>query len=389
MAALEVVVRFPGCEQGVQAHDLGALDVAEALQAFQHVVQAFGSHGLAGRARHGAAAGDEQMRVLRHDAMGLVQLQRFVEALAQLGKVLQRAAQERDVAADGPAARQAGDGLRDHRLEDGRGDVLLARAFVEQRLDVGLREHAAAAGDGIDGGGALGQFVQAAGIGIQKRRHLVDECARAASARAVHALLDALVEVDDLGVLAAQLDGHVGSGDERLHGRLAGDDLLHELHAEPLRQKQAARSGDGDGHGLAAESAACGVLGLRRFGEHLHDGGAHVGMVAAVHGELDVAVLVEDGQLHRGGTHVDADVQRSRTHARRLPVFASHGFVCHDVLLRGHVLFSHPVHSFIDSPGLMKNSRMAMSAISSELSCMPVSIHRWMMPRYADAKNAT
>ena len=82
MAALEVVVRFPGCEQGVQAHDLGALDVAEALQAFQHVVQAFDTHGLAGRARHGAAAGDEKVRVVRHDAVFLVQLQRFVEALA-------------------------------------------------------------------------------------------------------------------------------------------------------------------------------------------------------------------------------------------------------------------------------------------------------------------
>ena len=46
-------------------------------------------------------------------------------------------------------------------------------------------------------------------------------------------------------------------------------------------------------------------------------------------------------------------------------------------------------YSLIDSPGLMKNSLMAMRAISSELSCMPVSIQRVMTPRYADAKNAT
>ncbi len=33
-------------------------------------------------------------------------------------------------------------------------------------------------------------------------------------------------------------------------------------------------------------------------------------------------------------------------------------------------------YSVIDSPGLMKNRRIAMSAISSELSCMPVAIQR-------------
>ena len=197
-------------EQRGQAHDLAALDVAEVLQALEHVGEQLGLHRLAGRAGDGAAAGHEQVGVLRDDAVLLVQVQRFVEAFAQLRQVLQRTAQEGHVAADGAAARQAGDGLRDHGLEDGRGDVLAARAFVKQRLHVGFREHAAAAGDGIDGGGMLRQLVQAAGVGVQKRRHLVDERARAAGARAVHALLDAVVEVDDLRVLAAQLDGHVG-----------------------------------------------------------------------------------------------------------------------------------------------------------------------------------
>ena len=204
------------------------------------------------RTRNRAAARHEQVGVLGHDDVLVVEVERLVEALAQLGKVLQRAAEEGDVAADGTAARQARNGLRDHRLEDARGDVLLARALVQQRLHVGLREHAAAARDGIDGGVAGGQLVQAAGIGVEQRGHLVDERARAAGARAVHALLDGLAEVDDLGVLAAELDGDVGLGDERFHGGLARDDLLHELHAEPFGQQQAARTGDGDGHGLVA-----------------------------------------------------------------------------------------------------------------------------------------
>ncbi len=61
---------------------------------------------------------------LGHDAVLLVQVEREVEAVAQLGEVLQRAAQEGDVAADGTAARQAGDGLGHDGLEDGGGDVL-------------------------------------------------------------------------------------------------------------------------------------------------------------------------------------------------------------------------------------------------------------------------
>ena len=356
VASFELGVLLIAGEQRGQAHHLGALDVAEALQAVEHVAQKLGTRRLAGRARDGAAAGHEQVGVVGHDDVLVVQLQRLVEALAQLGEVLQRAAEEGHVAADGAAARQAADGLRHHRLEDGRGDVLLARALVDERLHVGLREHAATAGDGIQRGRALRQHVQAAGVGVQERGHLVDEGARAAGARAVHALFDALVEVDDLRILAAQLDGHVGGGDEGFHRRLAGDDLLHELDAQPLGEQQAARARDGDGHALVAE-VGCGLR------EHFHDGGAHVGVMAAIDGELHVVRRIEDGQLHRGGPHVDADMQRdglhgsafSRRHSRpfravstRQPLAGSlvpglhapcplfvgvHGLVRHDALL--------------------------------------------------------
>ena len=72
---------------------------------------------------------------------------------------------------------------------------------------------------------------------MQQGCHLVDERARAAGAGAVHALLNAIIEVDDLGVLAAQLDGDIGGWDEGLDGALAGDDLLDKLQIEPLGQQ--------------------------------------------------------------------------------------------------------------------------------------------------------
>ena len=116
--------------------------------------------------------------------------------------------------------------------------------------------------------------------------------------------LDAVVEVDDLGVLAAELNGHVGLGDERLDRALGGDDLLHELEAEPLAEQQAARAGDGGGHLRVAED----LLGLH---EQVAGAGAHVGVVALVLGVHDLVLVVEHGELDRGGAHVDAEVQRA------------------------------------------------------------------------------
>ena len=91
MALLELVELGVACEQWRQAHDLGALDVAQILQTIEHVGELLGAHGLARRARDGATTCHEQVRVVGHDAVLLVELERLVEAFAQFGKVLQRA----------------------------------------------------------------------------------------------------------------------------------------------------------------------------------------------------------------------------------------------------------------------------------------------------------
>ena len=48
--------------------------------------------------RHGGAGGHEQMRVLGHDDVLIVEVERELEAVAKLGEVLQRAAEERHMA---------------------------------------------------------------------------------------------------------------------------------------------------------------------------------------------------------------------------------------------------------------------------------------------------
>ena len=279
VALLELLVVVLGGKERVQALDLRALDVLQLLERADDLGK---GHALLGLARQRGAGGNEEVRVFGDHAVLLVEVECDVEAAAQLGEVLQRAAEKCHIALDGVAAGKARDGLRDHGLEDRGGHVLGAGALVEQRLDVGLGKDAAAAGDGVDLRGALGQLVQAHGVGLEEGCHLVDEGARAAGAGAVHALLDAVVKVDDLGVLAAQLDGDVGLGDEGLHGALGRDDLLDKLEVEPLGKQHAARAGDRDAHGDVAHDA----LGTC---EELLCCGANVGVVTLVVGVDQVA----------------------------------------------------------------------------------------------------
>ena len=299
VAVLELGKVLVGGKERIQTLDLGTLRVTQAVNGIDELRECAE---LVGLVRHGGAARHKQMGVLGHDAVLLVQVEREVEAVTQLGEVLQRAAQEGDVAADGTAARQARDGLGHDGLENRRSDVLGAGALVEQRLHISLGKDAATAGDGIDGGGIGRELIEAARVGVQQGCHLVDECARTAGAGAVHALLDAVIEVDDLGVLAAQLNGDVGCRDEGLDGALAGDNFLDKLQVEPLGQQQATRAGNGAGH-----------LGRRQHGrgalEQVAGAGADIGVMALVLGVDDLVIVIEHGELDGGGAHVDAQVQ--------------------------------------------------------------------------------
>ena len=299
VAGLELGKVLVGGKERIQALDLGTLRVTQAVDGIDELRECAE---LVGLVRHGGATRHKQVSVLGHDTVLLVQIEREVEAVTQLGEILQRAAQEGDVAADGTAARQARDGLGHDGLEDGGRHVLGAGAFVKQRLHVSLGKDAAAAGDGIDGGGVGRELVEAARVGVQQGCHLVDEGARAAGAGAVHTLLDTVVKVDDLGVLAAQLDGDIGGRDKGLDGALAGNDLLDKLQVEPLGQQQAARAGNGAGH-LGRRQHSRGTL------EQVAGAGTDVGVMALVLGVDDLVVVVEHGELNGGGTHVDAQVQ--------------------------------------------------------------------------------
>ena len=93
----------------------------------------------------------EQVGMFRGDNLVPGQVKGADKGLSQLRKEMKGSSQEGHVAPDGLAAGKAADGLIDHRLENGGGQILPGSSFVNQGLDVRLGEHAAAGGDGVDG----------------------------------------------------------------------------------------------------------------------------------------------------------------------------------------------------------------------------------------------
>ena len=135
-------------------HAVAAFEFLVLLLAFKQRGQVVGNHGCARRVFERVEQRIDRIGLLgvlcvfcraRRDrvwseggevGVHIVQLQRLLKAFLQALEEKQRAAEEEHIAFDLAPLREAGDRLVDDRLEDGRGNVLLARAVVEQRLDV-------------------------------------------------------------------------------------------------------------------------------------------------------------------------------------------------------------------------------------------------------------
>ena len=198
--------------------------------------------------------GHIQVGVGRHDELVDLAFKGTLEGGAQFGHEEQRATEEDDGTVDRAASSQAGNGLRGHCGEDGGGEIRLGRAVVDQRLQIGFGEHAATRGDRIQVLVALGHLVEACGVGVKQRGHLVDERAGAACARTIHTLFGRGLQVGDLGVLAAELDDDVGLRVFLVDRLGFGDDLLDEGHMQVIGERQAAGTGDGQANRLVAST---------------------------------------------------------------------------------------------------------------------------------------
>ena len=142
----ESIIFRPAREQGRQAFDLKGH--GDALgQTVDQLTDGALHRVLIGFQRR--AHGGEQVGVLRiHDVLR-GETQRADKGLFQLRQKVQRAAQKGHAAPDGLAAGKAGNGLIHHRLKDGGRQIGPGGALVDKRLNIGLGEHAAAGGNGV------------------------------------------------------------------------------------------------------------------------------------------------------------------------------------------------------------------------------------------------
>jgi len=224
-----------------------------------------------------------------------------VKALPQDSGEGQGPAQVQDVALDGPALGQPGNGLVHHRLIDAGGNILRLGALVDEGLHIALGEHAAAGGDGVRLLRPLGSGVHLVGAHFQQRRHLVDEGAGAAGAGAVHPHLHAAGEEQDFGVLTAQLDDAVRPRGQLVGRHAGGKHLLHEWDLHALRHAHAGRAGDG-------QIRFCAVL-IRHPAQQLLRLFQNMAVMPLVCTVYQIIRIVQHHAFDGGGSYVKSNFQ--------------------------------------------------------------------------------
>ena len=192
----------------------------------------------------GGTHGRKQVGILRVHHIFRRQLQCTDKGFLQFRQEMQRTPQKRHTAPDGLAASQARNGLIHHRLENRGRQVRLGGALVDEGLNIRLCEHTAAGCNGIDLPVVFRLFVQASGIDLKQRCHLIDERAGTAGANTVHPFLQTAGEVDDFCILSAQFNCYIRLRVEEFQGRSYCHHFLYETDFHGLCQGDGAGTGD-------------------------------------------------------------------------------------------------------------------------------------------------
>ena len=101
-------------------------------------------------------------------------------------------------------------------LENGGERSFVAPSLIRGWISV-FAKNAAAGGNGIKCFVIFRVFIQAGGIRLKKGSHLVDKGTRTVGTDAVHTLFDiSAFKIDDLRILAAELDGDICLGSAML-----------------------------------------------------------------------------------------------------------------------------------------------------------------------------
>ena len=149
------------------------------------------------------------------------------------------------MSADRLAACQPCDGLIDNRLKNRSRQILFFGTLVNQGLNIRLCEYTTTGRNGINHLISLCQLIQSCCICLQKTCHLVDKGACTTGTNTVHSLLYvAAFKIDNLGILAAKLNGNICLWCQLLQGSGYGDNLLYKRYFQMIGKCQSAGTGD-------------------------------------------------------------------------------------------------------------------------------------------------
>ena len=229
--------------------------------------------------------------------------------LAQRAHEGVRPADEQHPWRQGAPAREHAQVLQDDGVEERGHQFLGGDAALLEAVDVGLGEDPALARDGVHLEADVGEGAERLGRDLQLGRDLVDDHAGPAGALVVHrhrlarSPLALLLEDDDLGVLAAELDDRADVGVAAFDGQRDGRDFLDVMRADELGVGGARDAGD-ERPRLAARHAGL-LLEARQHLEQLLGGTALVALVVPPHNL--VGTRINRHGLDGGGAGVEAE----------------------------------------------------------------------------------
>ena len=185
------------------------------------------------------------MGVVGSNGVLVVQLQCADKSSTELGKEMKRSSQKCHMSPDRLSTGKTTDSLVYHCLEDGRCQVFLGSAVIDQRLDVRLGKYTASCSNGVKCLIVLRIFVQTRCVCLKERSHLVDKRACASCTDAVHTLFNiSAFKINNLGILTAKFDGYIGLRSIILQSSRDCNNLLDKRNTKILCKSQAAASSD-------------------------------------------------------------------------------------------------------------------------------------------------
>ena len=203
--------------------------------------------------RNSGTDGYIQFPMVRDDHIFISDVQGLLEPFAESGLESERPAEEGHFSVHRPPAGETGNSLVHHGLEDGKGDIFMGNAFIQESLDIGLRKNAAAGSDGVNLLCLRSQLTETGSIYGKKGSHTVDKSSRTPGTGPVHPLIHAISKVGDFFIFPAQFDDHIRIGMESLDRFRLRQDFLGKRKAHEPGKSHTAGPGNGCGDAAAGE----------------------------------------------------------------------------------------------------------------------------------------